>query len=72
MSGKGEKPSGFRNLIDFLWTTDATIGTVAFEVVDFIRRSWLAYAAWLEKFRVRGFKRLVVDLLDDAATFGTA
>ena len=71
MSGKGEKPSGLRSLIDFLWATDATIGTVAFEVVDFIRRSWLAYAAWLEKFRIRGFKRLIVDLLDDAATFGT-
>ena len=71
MSGKGEKPSALRNLIDFLWATDATIGTVVFEVMDFIRRSWLAYSAWLEKFRVRGLKRLVVDVLDDAATFGT-
>ena len=71
MSEKGEKPSGLRNLIDFLWATDATIGTVVFEIMDFIRRSWLAYSAWLEKFRVRGLKRLVVDVLDDVATFGT-
>jgi penicillin-binding protein 1A len=34
------------------------------------RRGWAAYSSWLEHFRVRGVVRVVLDLADDAATFG--
>ncbi len=35
-----------------------------------MRRGWAAYSSWLEHFRVWGLKRVVVDIADDAATFG--
>ncbi len=50
---------------------DSIISTVVFEFFDAVRRGWMAYASWLERFRIRGLKRIVVDLLDDFATFGT-
>ncbi|MGI9463531.1 MAG: transglycosylase domain-containing protein, partial [Aestuariivirgaceae bacterium] len=41
-----------------------------FEAWDGIRRGWAAYASFLERFRIWGIKRIFVDLMDDAATFG--
>ncbi len=41
-----------------------------FEAWDGARRAWAAYASFLERFRIWGIKRIFVDLLDDAATFG--
>ncbi len=41
-----------------------------FEMTDAVRRGWLAYSAFLLRFRISGIKRVFVDLVDDAATFG--
>ncbi len=77
MNSNGKSPrerntSGWlRRLGDILWAADSAVSTAAFEAWAFIRRIWAAYAAWLERFRIRGVKRIVIDMLDDAATFGT-
>jgi len=52
-------------------TLDSFISSGVFELFDGIRRGWSWYASWLERFRIRGPVRVVVDLLDDFATFGT-
>src|SRR4029078_11597012 len=36
-----------------------------------MRRWGSAFSSFLYRFRLSGFRRLIVDLLDDAATFGT-
>ena len=41
-----------------------------FEVWDWLKRSGSGYSASLQRFRLRGPKRLVIDLLDDGVTFG--
>ena len=60
-----------RRLADMMWAADAAVSSAVYETAAFIRRQWSAYSAWLERFRIRGLKRLIVDILDDAATFGT-
>ncbi len=52
-------------------TLDSFVSTAVFETFDGIRRGWAWYASWLERFRIRGLVRIVVDLIDDLATFGT-
>ncbi len=54
----------------FFLGVDSWISSTLFEIKDAIKRGWSAYAAFLEHFRVRGIRRLFVDLIDDAATFG--
>ena len=49
---------------------DLWLSSAGFEVVDFIQRSWSAYASWLERFRIRGLTRIAIDLTDDALTLG--
>jgi penicillin-binding protein 1A len=49
---------------------DALISSSAFELTDWLRRSASAYSVFVDRFRIRGIRRLVVDLSDDAATFG--
>ena len=49
---------------------DSYVSSSLFEVGDGIKRGWAAYVSFLERFRIWGVKRVVVDLLDDAATFG--
>ena len=51
-------------------TMDSYVSSGVFEFFDGIRRGWSWYASWLERFRLNGLKRLVVDLVDDFATFG--
>ena len=41
-----------------------------FETWDVLKRWGSAYASFLQKFRIRGAKRLVIDVLDDGFTFG--
>ncbi|MCA3555290.1 transglycosylase domain-containing protein [Aestuariivirga sp.] len=53
-----------------LWRADGAVSTAVFETWDFVRRAHSAYANFLERFRLRGPKRLFIDLLDDGATFG--
>ncbi len=53
-----------------LWRADGAVSSAVFESWDFLKRSHSAYVSFLERFRLRGLRRIVVDLLDDAATFG--
>jgi penicillin-binding protein 1A len=60
-----------KSIIRFFLTLDGAISSTVFEVYDGLRRFWIAYSAWLLRFRITGVKRIIVDLMDDAATFGT-
>ena len=53
-----------------LWRADGAVSTAVFETWDFMKRSHSAYASFLERFRIRGVKRVFIDLLDDGLTFG--
>jgi penicillin-binding protein 1A len=57
-------------IIGFFRAVDSYVSSSLFEVADGLRRGWIAYAAFLMRFRITGLKRIVVDLVDDAATFG--
>ncbi|MDP9137210.1 MAG: PBP1A family penicillin-binding protein [Pseudomonadota bacterium] len=48
---------------------DSLVGSTLFELGDLVRRRAMAYAVFLDRFRIRGIRRLVVDALDDSATF---
>ena len=54
----------------FLWRLDAIVSTAVFETWDWIKRASSAYSAFVYRFRLRGIRRVFVDLLDDAVTFG--
>ncbi len=58
-------------MFQFFMKLDEVFSHYAFELYDWLRRMWVAYTYFLMRFRVTGIKRVVVDLLDDAATFGT-
>ena len=49
---------------------DSLISSALFEATAGVRYAWASYTAWLERFRIWGFKRVVVDLFDDGLTFG--
>ena len=53
-----------------LWRADGTVSTAVFETWDFLKRANSAYSSFLERFRIRGLKRIFIDLLDDGVTFG--
>ncbi len=54
-----------------LWKHDATFSSSVFETWDWLKRAGSAYSSFLYRFRVRGVPRVVVDIADDFATFGT-
>jgi penicillin-binding protein 1A len=54
-----------------LWTFDSWVSSGVFELWDALKRAASAYSSFLYRFRISGLKRLIVDLLDDGATFGT-
>jgi len=58
------------SLFGRLWRADGIVSTAVFESWDYIKRSHSAYRSFLERFRIRGLKRVVIDLLDDGLTFG--
>jgi penicillin-binding protein 1A len=58
------------SVIGFLWRLDAIVSTAVFETWDWIKRASSAYSAFVYRFRLRGIRRVFVDLLDDAVTFG--
>ena len=61
----------FRNsLTRFLWKLDGAISSGVFELWDGLKRRGSAYSSFLCRFRLKGIKRVIVDLLDDGATFG--
>jgi penicillin-binding protein 1A len=53
-----------------LWRADGAVSSALFESWDFLKRSYSAYSSFLQRFRLRGPRRLAVDALDDALTFG--
>jgi penicillin-binding protein 1A len=53
-----------------LWRADGTVSTAVYETWDFLKRSHSAYRSFLERFRLRGVKRVFIDLIDDGLTFG--
>lgn len=53
-----------------LWRLDARVSTAVFETWDFLKRLGSAYSAFLYRFKLRGLRRLVVDVADDGFTFG--
>ncbi len=54
----------------FFMGLDSYVSSALFETGDAIKRGWAAYVSFLERFRIWGIKRIFVDLIDDAATFG--
>ena len=64
----GGKQGRWRCFLDVLWAADAAVSSAVFEAWALVKRGWAAYASWLERFRVRGLRRLVVDLADNAMT----
>ncbi len=70
-TGKPAKAE-FGRVTGFFLCVDSWISSTLFETWAAIVRGWAAYSAFLERFRIRGLKRFIVDLLDDAATFGLA
>ncbi len=54
----------------FFMRMDSIVSSGVFEFFDALKRGWSAYSSFLERFRITGFRRFSVDLLDDAATFG--
>ena len=59
-----------QRITDAFWAADALVSTVVYEVSARARRAWSAYAAWLERFRVTGLRRFILDLFNDALTLG--
>ncbi len=55
----------------FFWSFDSVISSSVFETWDALKRGGSAYSSFLHRFRIAGLKRIIVDILDDAATFGT-
>ncbi len=53
-----------------LWRADSVVSTAVFESWDFLKRAASAYGNFLERFRLRGLRRIFFDLLDDGLTFG--
>ena len=66
MSGSTKLQGVFK----FFMRLDSYVSSGLFETGDAIKRGWAAYVSFLERFRIWGIKRVIVDLIDDAATFG--
>jgi penicillin-binding protein 1A len=58
------------SLTRFLWKLDGGISSGVFETWDWLKRAGSAYSSFLHRFRIKGAKRLAVDLIDDGATIG--
>jgi penicillin-binding protein 1A len=63
MGGKRSKPR--RN---WLLELDSWIDASLYDAFRGLRERYSAYAAWIARFHVSGFKRVMVELLSDAAT----
>ena len=53
------------------WTFDSIVSSSVFEAWDALKRGGSAYSSFLYRFKITGIRRIFVDLIDDAATFGT-
>src|SRR5260221_11586835 len=65
------KPPFYNRFTRFLWTFDGAVSSGVFETWDLLKRWGSAYSSFVYRFRISGIKRIVVDLIDDFATFGT-
>ncbi len=64
---KSPKKSSYQTI---MWL-DSYVSSAVYEFFDGIRRTASAYSSFVQRFRLSGPKRVVIDLLDDMATFGT-
>ncbi|MFT3989730.1 transglycosylase domain-containing protein [Aestuariivirga sp.] len=72
VSGQPVAKEQFQNDVTrSLWKMDGAISSAVFESWQTLKGWGSAYSSFLYRFKVTGLKRLVVDLLDDGATFGT-
>ena len=56
-----------------IWTGDSFVSSGLFEIWAAIKNAHSAYSSWLYRwFRLSGPKRFLIDLIDDAFTFGVA
>ena len=55
----------------FFWTLDSIVSSSVFEAWDACKRWGSAYSSFVYRFKITGPRRLLIDLLDDGATFGT-
>jgi hypothetical protein len=46
----------------FFWALDSYVSTAVFELVALMRRWGSAFSSFLYRFRLSGFRRLIVDL----------
>ncbi len=53
------------------WIFDSYVSSGVFEAWDGLKRMGSAYSSFVHRFRIRGVRRVAVDLIDDGATFGT-
>ena len=61
---------GSRSYQTMMWL-DSYVSSGVYELFDAIRRSASAYSSFVYRFKLSGIKRIVIDLTDDMATFGT-
>ncbi len=54
----------------FLYDLDCRINAGVYSAYDWLCRAYSAYAAFIGRWRVRGPKRILLDLFSDGATFG--
>ncbi len=54
----------------FFWTFDSVVSSALFETWDWLKRSGSAYSSFVYRFRISGPRRILIDLVDDFATFG--
>lgn len=66
--GKLEKPD---SIAGFFWRLDSIVSSAVFETFAWLKNAGSAYSSFLYRFRIKGPRRVVIDLIDDAATFGT-
>jgi penicillin-binding protein 1A len=64
---KSPKKSSYQTI---MWL-DSYVSSAVYEFFDGIKRTASAYSSFVQRFRLSGPKRIVIDLIDDMATFGT-
>ena len=56
-------------LYRFFVELDSLISSSLFELSDWLRRAGMVYSNFVYRFRIRGIRRIFVDIVDDAASF---
>ena len=66
--GNSSKGKGKNRLLDF----DSWIDSSMYEMTSSAGETWEAITIWFRRFRVTGFKKLLVELLDESLNLGIA